>query len=184
MWTVWATIVLPRLSPLEGFWQDLRGVLVRVVLWVIPCAIYLHSQHGRRALSPLRLNLPPTVSHWVAALGLITATSLAVSIDVARKSRSDIASVWGQLLRELSFAFPATPLFEELVFRGVILSELLVLFGVVSSQSALAVVRARFWLANLLSSLVFTGLHWPWWIYTDGIASPEMWMKSAGVFCA
>src|SRR5690606_9388160 len=144
---------------------------VRVVLWVIPCAIYLRWQHGRRALSPLRLNLPPTSSHWFAALGLITATSLAVSIDVARKSQSDVISVWGRLIHEVSFAFPATALFEELVFRGVILSELLALLGVASSQSALAVVRARFWLSNLLSSLVFTGLHWPWWIYTDGICS-------------
>lgn len=179
---MWATVLLPRLSPLDGFWQDLRGLIVRSVLWVVPCAIYLRSQHGRWALRPLRLNLPPTVSHWVAALGLITATSLAVSIDVARKSQSDLASVWGRLVHELSFAFPATPLFEELVFRGVILSELVVLFGMASSQSALAVVRARFWLANLVSSLVFTGLHWPWWIYTEGIDSPEMWMKSAGVF--
>src|SRR5690606_28065234 len=63
-WTIWATLVLPRLEPTQGLDYHLRSLGVRLILWVLPCAVYLWSQYGKHSLRPLRLGLPPTPQHW------------------------------------------------------------------------------------------------------------------------
>lgn len=39
----------------------------------------------------------------------------------------------------------------------------------------------RAWFANLGASLVFVGMHWPWWIYVEGL-SFGIFVKSLPVF--
>ncbi len=75
-----------------------------------------------------------------------------------------------------------TPLFEELVFRGVVFSELLRLSGLSGAAKPLPLRDRiqRAWLANLGASLVFVGMHWPWWIFTEGLATLPM--RSLPVF--
>jgi membrane protease YdiL (CAAX protease family) len=105
-------------------------------------------------------------------------------------------------------------LLEELVFRGVILAELLNLavaeqgrVGAATPNAAASAgnvvsapeersatplnatpgvpeperLRLSFWMANLSTSLAFVGLHWPWWIFTEGLSFVVL-ARSAGVF--
>ncbi len=181
-WTLWSTMILPRLDPVEGPLYLARAVGVRLVLWVIPSAVYLWWMHGKRALAPLRLNAPPTSKHWGIAAGIITLASLAVSLDVARKLAIPPAEVWLKLLSSFELQFPTAPLFEELIFRGVILAELLALLRAKREAGPTdTAARLRAWLANITASALFVGLHWPWWIYTQGMGDP-FWRNSAGVF--
>jgi len=176
LWTAWATLVLPRLEPTQGLEYHLRSFGVRVVLWVLPCAVFLWSQYGRNSLRPLQLGLPPTWRHWAWSLGVTAAATLAISLNVARELSITPGSVWERLLRNYSFEFPSTPLFEELVFRGVVLAGLLdiTLMSVLLEQGAsgpptpLSRWRAA-WGANVLATVVFVGAHWPYWIYTEGL---------------
>ena len=187
LWTVWATLILPRLEPTEGLAYHARSLGVRLVLWVLPCAVYLWSQYGRHSLRPLQLGLPPTRRHWAWAIGVTLSATLAISLNVARELGTHPVAVWQRLANDYHFEFPATPLFEELVFRGVVFAGLLDVTltvvalakqGVDDTISALSRWRAA-WVANVLATVVFVGAHWPYWIYTEGIDT--LWMKSLPV---
>jgi membrane protease YdiL (CAAX protease family) len=181
-WTIWATLILPSLPPAEGMAHTIRSVGVRVLLWVVPSGAYLWLRYRRHALFGLRLNLPPQAAHWRVAIAITAAAGFTVSLDVARKLAVPTSEVWLRLLQTYEPSFPTTEVFEELIFRGVVLSELLVLLGAAAEPRAQDVaMRGRAWLANVTASLVFVGLHWPWWIYTHGVGE-WFWMNTAGVF--
>lgn len=180
LWTVWATLVLPRLGPVEGARYILRGIVVRVLLWVVPSAVYLWRQHEHDRFGRLGLGLPPSARNAWLSLFTIAAAGFAVSLDVARKLSATPLHVWRLLFESISLEPPFAEFFEELVFRGVIFAELLALLQVSSRLHSGVSGRARFWLANLAASLVFVGLHWPWWIYTEGFGIPFL-TKTGGV---
>ena len=113
LWTLWATLILPNLAPAEGGRYYLRSFAVRLVLWIIPCAVYLLSQYGKGALKPLRLGLPPTSKHWGWSLGVTLAATMAISLNVARELGTHPVEVWHRLFEAYELEFPATPLFEE-----------------------------------------------------------------------
>ena len=60
-----------------------------------------------------------------------------------------------------------SPVSEEIFYRGFILSEL----GE----------RMGFWSANLLTSVLFVSIHWPYWIWSVGF-NPSMAMISVAIF--
>lgn len=180
-WTIWATLVLPRLGSVEGPEHELRSIAIRLLLWVLPAGVYLWHQHRKRALVPLRLNFPPTPQRWFAVVFISVAASVAVSLDVARKLDVPLGEVWQRCFASLTWHFPTAPVFEELIFRGVILAELLVVFGAEPRADVHPTfLRLRAWLANIAATVVFTGLHWPWWIYTHGMTQ-QFWINTAGV---
>lgn len=183
LWTLWSTAVLPYLPPLTGALHTAQSVLIRVVLWVVPCGFYLWKHKRARALHGLGLGPPPSLERGLASSSLVVVAALAVSVDVARKLNMPLADVWLELWRRGDFEGFQTPFFEELVFRGVIFSELLNLSGL-SSQAELLPFTSRIkraWLANLGASLVFVGMHWPWWIFTEGLGV-GLFVKSLPVF--
>jgi membrane protease YdiL (CAAX protease family) len=182
LWTVWSTIVLPRLPGAQGGEHVFQAVSIRLLLWVLPAGIYLWSQDGQRLFERLWLGPPPTLRNGFNAVGISALASLAVSLDVARKLDRTPGEVWRELVATLAWELPVAPFFEELIFRGVILAQLLLVLGAMQGDHpASTAERLRVWLANLTASMIFTGLHWPWWIYSGGWG-PEFWTQSAGVF--
>jgi membrane protease YdiL (CAAX protease family) len=113
---------------------------------------------------------------------------MAITLNVAQELETHPVEVWRLLLASYEFEFPATPLFEEFVFRGVVFAGLLEVFvyaalgqyHVDPKKSALLTWRAA-WSANLLATIVFVGAHWPYWIFTDGLGA-SLIMKSLPVF--
>jgi membrane protease YdiL (CAAX protease family) len=133
------------------------------------------------------LGLPPTGRHWVWSFGVTLAATLAISLNVSRELKTHPAAVWQHLIGSYEFEFPATPFFEELVFRGVVFSSLLEIAlattfaGPSVDEASAAVSRWKAaWAANLLATVVFVGAHWPYWIYTAGVTT--LLMKSLPVF--
>lgn len=183
LWTLWSTAVLPYLPETAGLLHSAQSVFIRIVLWVAPSAYYLWRYKRERALSGLGLGLPPTLQRGFAAMSLVVVAALAVSVDVSRKLNLQVAEVWLELWQRGAFEGFQTPFFEELVFRGVIFSELLSLSGLSREAELLpfATRIQRAWLANLGASLVFVGMHWPWWIFTEGLGVALL-MKSLPVF--
>jgi uncharacterized protein len=180
LWTAWTTLALPHLAPTEGITHALQGLWIRLALWVLPCSVYLWVQHG--SLRWQRLGwLPSNATQWAFALGTVIAASLAISLDVARKLGVTPGTVWTLLLRGSTFGVPMGEFLEELIFRGVILAELVGLLISEHQTRGAPSLRAGFWMANLVTSLAFVGLHWPWWIYTEGITL-SLLERSGGVF--
>lgn len=171
LWTLWSTAILPRLSPMMGWLQTLHAATIRLLLWVLPSAVYLWRYKPGDELAGLHLGPPPSLERGAAALSLVAVAALAVSIDVADKLNISVQEVWVLLFERRAFEDFQTPFFEELVFRGVIFSELLGLSGL-SHRAELLPFSTRIqraWLANLGASLVFVGMHWPWWIFDGGL---------------
>jgi membrane protease YdiL (CAAX protease family) len=181
-WTIWSTSVLPRLPPTSGLVHLVQSVGVRALLWLLPCGVYLARARGRDAFAGLGLGIPDHWSGVGAAFVLACVAAVAVSVDVARKLGIDVAQVWERLFATRAFEGLQTPLFEELVFRGVIFSELYRLSGLSGASGPLPIKDRiqRAWLANVGASLVFVGMHWPWWIFTEGLAN--LLVRSLPVF--
>jgi membrane protease YdiL (CAAX protease family) len=181
-WTLWATVFLPILQPVTGWEHTARSIGVRLLFWVLPCGVYLWLRHGKQALSRLGLGPPRTLRQALFGANVTAVAAFAVSLDVGRKLEIPVSQVWARFTSNLEWAFPTPAVFEELIFRGVILSELLLLLGVGEIGMATPYrERAHAWLATLLASVVFVGLHWPWWIFTEGVGEPFL-TKSIGVF--
>jgi membrane protease YdiL (CAAX protease family) len=172
LWTIWSTSVLPRLPPTTDSTHLVQSVGVRALLWLLPCAVYLSHYKQNDIIQGLGLGWPRTWSGVAAAGVLACVAALAVSVDVARKLGIDVRGVWLLLITAGTFEGFQTPFFEELVFRGVIFSELLRLSGLSGEAEPLPFADRlrRAWLANVGASLVFVGMHWPWWIFTEGVA--------------
>lgn len=183
LWTLWSTAVLPHLPAVTGTFHTAQSVLVRVALWVLPSGFYLWKHKREQALDGLGLGPPPSLERGVAALSLVIAAAVAVSVDVSRKLGVQLGQVWVELWRSGVFEGFQTPFFEELVFRGVIFSELLNLSGLSQHAELLPFTTRvkRAWLANLGASLVFVGMHWPWWVFTEGLGLGLL-VKSLPVF--
>ena len=171
LWTVWSTAILPRLPPTSGTLHTIQSIGVRLLFWVVPCAVYLWATQGAQSWRMLRLNPPPDYRRLMSSMGLVAVASVAVSVDVARKLGTTVPGVWVKLVSDGRFEGFETPFFEELVFRGVIFSELLLLSGLDDTARPLPFTTRlkRAWLANLAAGLVFVGMHWPWWIFTGGL---------------
>lgn len=183
LWTVWSTMVLPYLPEVRGTWHTVQSVFVRVTLWVMPCAWYLWTYKRDRVLEDMGLGLPSNVERGLGAMSLVAVAALAVSVDVSRKLDVTVAEVWQELWNRGVYEGFQTPFFEELVFRGVIFAELLRLSGLSQRAELLPFTTRikRAWLANLGASLVFVGMHWPWWIFTEGLGLGLL-VKSLPVF--
>ena len=69
-------------------------------------------------------------------------------------------------MRALAFIF-FSPISEEILFRGFILNKL--------GETL------RFWTANLLTAVLFTLIHWPFWLWRNGF-QVGMLQTSAGIF--
>jgi membrane protease YdiL (CAAX protease family) len=119
------------------------GIGVRLLIWLAPVLLML-AQNDR--VAPLRaLGL---VEHWQR--GVRVGVALAVLLFAASWMRFGWPTApyltWSSLLgTSIGVGF-----FEEIPFRGYILQKL--------------ATRMNFWLANLLTSLLFVGVHLPGWL--------------------
>ena len=111
----------------------------------------------------------PSARRWLkylVVIGLFLGAQIAVATIVGGKTLTlTHISVSITLAGVLSFV--VSPFLEELLFRGLLLHEL-------------AELLPR-WVANLLTSLLFAGIHLPFWLSHGGM-SEAMLTNTAGVF--
>ena len=118
---------------------------LRLLIWVVPVFVYLRSVDRVEPLGYLRLT--GRVGRGVMVGLLVTALNVAGSIARFGLPHPSLARItWNSMLGTSVFV----GVIEEIPYRGFMLQQI---------ES-----RSRFWTANLLSSLLFVGIHLPGWI--------------------
>jgi uncharacterized protein len=143
---------------------------VKFLVWVVPAAVYLRRLDRRPPLAYLKLTTPVDKKGLVYTLilsALYFAATVLFETRVGGKNLNDLyAASLAEWLRALAFIF-FSPISEEILFRGFVLNQF--------------AERMRFWTANLLTALLFTLIHWPFWVWRNGF---QGWIvqTSLGIF--
>lgn len=170
LWTLRATVFYAiDQSIASPTWRAAYSNLLKFIVWVLPAAAFAYWLRGVPPARSLGLSVVPSQrSSWLC-LGVTVIFLLGVTLvesTVGRKSFSatSLASlpiVLGLLQLVLS------PLLEELLFRGLVMKELLTLLPT--------------YLASTLTSLLFVGAHLPFWL-SHGGPTQAMMANAFGVF--
>jgi len=148
VWTGYVLWVYPWMTTLgdNSLLYALVNIGIRLVVWIIPVFLFLrYVDHVDDALDYLQLK-----SNWrrgvlvgvILALGILFGTILLHGLPDFHKVRF----TWNSFLSTTLLI----GVVEEIPFRGLMLRKFQEQFG--------------FWLANILSSLLFLAIHLPGWI--------------------
>jgi membrane protease YdiL (CAAX protease family) len=175
LWAGWAWVYHS-----SDLGTDLRGTtvgsLARLACWVLPSLVYLVVQYRGKWSEPLGLGFPYGPGQVLRALLTAIVVSLLLVVGTAFQLRTDAIALFQHLIKEAEPHLQA-PIFEEFVFRGVILSEALTWAR--QSSKSLVDLRKKFWVAQLGSALSFILVHWPYYLLTK---SPiDVLKSSAGI---
>jgi membrane protease YdiL (CAAX protease family) len=171
VWTLRATVgyEVDRLLP-EGGARQFYGLVSKILLWIVPAVLYALAIRSDRPAQSLRLGWPVFAPHGWLPWSLGLGTLVIVAWYVVSRHEASFGLLGVNLvdhgLGVALWAFPVACV-EEAFFRGLILTEL--------------TERLRFWVANLVSSLLFVAIHWPNWLWTREPATEILW-DSLGVF--
>ena len=172
-WCLRVVLLLPIDQQIENEWfRQGWSQGLRIALWVLPMALYLRCVDRTGVLSFLKADTLPRGRRLLRGLGImvvfltaITLSALAFQGGSLTKLFSMKGPQWAVLLIGMSVVSVA----EEALFRGFILQKL---------QSAFS-----FHWANLLTAVLFLLIHWPGWLYMQGLHSGLLPL-CAGVFIA
>ncbi len=157
-WVLRVVLLMPVDYSIDPGWlRQCWSQGLRLSLWVLPVFVYLKWVEGAHPAAFLRLNTFPRgrtlalgLGIMAGYLGLCAASSLLFQGGGLHKVSVMTGADWADLVVGMSIVAFA----EELLFRGLILQRL----------------RARyaFQRANLLTALLFLGIHVPGWLYMQG----------------
>lgn len=170
VWSVRATILY---GMDESFASPMGKALytsgVKCLIWVVPAAVFAAQLRGASPMRYLGLRPFPAWRTWLPCLfATCCFLALLMTVELGGRGRTVDASRLGHgspLDAILAFVF--TPLVEEVLFRGLVLHELMAL----TSWSR----------ANATASLLFVGVHLPHWLWRDG-ATLGVAINAVGVF--
>jgi membrane protease YdiL (CAAX protease family) len=168
VWTLRATVFISideSISSALG--RAVYSNVLKFAVWVLPAVAFVWWV---RRISPphyLGISIWPDRLRWQQCLG-ITATFIgAVAVvELAGEKSISFATLAALPLALWVLQFALSPLLEEILFRGFVLRELLMLM---SAPRAMA-----------LTSLLFVGTHLPYWLTHDGAST--IMTNAAGVF--
>ena len=170
VWSVRATVLY---SIDESIASDtLRVVysnLVKFLFWVAPAILFVRWVRRTSPYAYLGLTILPSKKQWLVCLGI---TGVFLSIIIAGAllvegktfTFTRIASAF--TLSGILFHF-LSPWMEEVLFRGLLLRD----FRAFMSNGC----------ANLVTSLLFVGIHLPYWLTHEGFTATVL-TNSIGVF--
>lgn len=152
--TRWFVIDQSIASPIG---KTMYSVGLKVFIWVLPAMAYVWWLRRAKPVPYLGLYPWPSWRVWWPCL-LVTGGFLAAVTTVEVGWRGE-SVVWSRLFTGTPLAtclsLALTPLVEEILFRGLVLRELLDLTS---------------WTrANMIASLLFVGIHLPHWLWRDGL---------------
>ena len=167
VWTVRATYLYAIDEAIEpAALRTVYSVAVKLLLWAAPACGFAWWIRRTSPIHYLGLSVMPAARQWALYL-VVTGTFLAAIagfLIITGGKRFSLAGLSLTLPGLLSAL--VAPVIEELLFRGVFLREL-------------ADLLPR-WSANLLTSLLFAGIHLPFWL-SHGSAQTAL-PQAGGVF--
>jgi len=122
----------------------------KALIWILP-ALWLCRLSGRTLKETLNLANWESVLAWGGGIGL--AIALTGFVPAYLDGRQLLPNAWSIPLFSALFVAPT---FEEFLARGALLGNL---------QKAIP-----FWMANMISSLMFVGMHVPGWYFMGTLA--------------
>ncbi len=160
-WIGWVYLIYPPMQALgtATLVYALANIAARLLLWVIPVFLYLRYIDHVNPVAYLKLN-----QYWKRGILIGLALSLLNFLGMLLRFGSPHPSMqyvtWNSVLgTSILIGF-----FEEIPFRGFILQKLQEKF--------------HFWISNLLSSLLFLGIHLPGWILLHALT----WSNVVSIF--
>jgi len=170
IWSVRATFLYAIDASIEpDALRTVYSVSVKLILWGLSAFGYVIWVRRAPPFRYLGLSIMPSSRRWLKYLGVIAlflGAQIAFEIILGGKTLS-LAGIPVSITLPGVLTFFAAPFLEELLFRGLLLHEL-------------AELLPR-WGANLLTSLLFAGIHLPFWLSHGGL-SATMLTNTAGVF--
>jgi len=159
LWAIWV-MGYQKLALNEQPDTDRLNVVARLICWVLPSFAYLISSYEYGWSRPIGLGFPHGSRQVVRILftGLVVGALLILGTSM--QFHTSPARLLSQLGAHARFELEA-PVFEEIVFRGVITSEALT--WATQTSANWSQLRRRFWAALLGSALVFVLVHWPYY---------------------
>ena len=147
VWVAWPYIVYPRLIAVGDttLTYALLNIGLRLLLWVVPVLLYLRFVDRVEPLGYLKLKR--RVQRGVVVALVLTVLNFLGSIARFGPPHPDMRSVTWNSMLGTSFL---VGFIEEIPYRGFMLQKF--------------AERVDFWLANLITSLLFVAVHVPGWI--------------------
>jgi len=147
VWIAWPYVVYPRLAVLgdRTLLYALINLGIRVLVWVVPVLVYLRYVDGVEPLGYLKLT--HRVRRGLVVALVLTALNLLGSILRFGVPHPTLERVTWNSVLGTSFL---VGVIEEVPYRGFMLQKF--------------AERVDFWLANLITSLLFLAIHVPGWI--------------------
>lgn len=143
--------------------------LLKFILWVLPAAAFARWLRGAPPANYLGLSVVPSRSNgWLcfAVAAVFLAAGALLEVTTGRKALS-FANLLSLSPALVLLQLVISPLFEEILFRGLIMKELMTLLPA--------------YLANALTSLLFLGVHPPYWLSHGGLTQAVL-ASAIGVF--
>lgn len=165
-WSVWAVSIYPRIGSV-GFDESAAvGLMARLTFWGIPSLLYLYRYWGKRALEPLGLTFPLGTAQWMRTLLITLVVGGFLFLGTAAQAELTSAELARRLWDAPSVDWSA-PILEELVFRGIVVAELL--NWTHDSSRTPVELRLKFWGGQLGGAGLFVAIHWPYWVSHFGV---------------
>jgi membrane protease YdiL (CAAX protease family) len=146
-------------SPRQEGLDTLYWTVAKLLVWLLPIPILVRTWTGQ--------HLAGYISMGHVRRGITAGVALGLGFVILSLGKDAFTRSFGppSISPGLLNALVIAPVFEEILFRGFILRSLL--------ESGL-----RFWPANLLTALLFLGIHLPGWSFA---ASPSLTQPAAMV---
>lgn len=167
-WALWAMALRDEILRIHPHLEQLSGIFARLVFWILPSAVYLCIVWKKDWARPLGLDFPLGFPQVLRTFAVTSVVAVFLMLSTATHVNASPLQILHTLCTRASSGWSA-PIFEELVFRGVFLSELLTWTH--ESGPGLRQLRTRYWLSQCGAAALFTLVHWPYWLSHRGIGA-------------
>jgi membrane protease YdiL (CAAX protease family) len=170
VWSLRATVFFALDERIASpIWRAAYSNLLKLVLWVLPAAVFASRLRMASPAQYLGLSVAPSARIWSLCL-MVTSAFLMLVAFADTTFGGKLLSATGLLSFPAAIVllqFGLSPLLEEVFFRGLVMKEFLVLL-----PTHLAIVA---------NSLLFVSVHLPFWL-SHGELTQAMAANAIGVF--
>ena len=163
-WCLRELWLVQYLDLLEPTVRAILSAVIKIAIWVIPVIYLIKFFEKRDPFTFLRLRRPSRQGlKWIGIVFILLTLYLVINL-LLLKNTIDFHMDFHEWLNVVFLAGVT----EEIVFRGFILQKLM---GYI-----------KFWMANMITSVLFLSIHFPIWFYRDLFQFPTILTTMISIF--